>query len=485
VCIHGHTKEYFRLASNRMAASHESPARTYSFDPPLTTQLAAFTYEASWDALPQAVRERARLHALDTLGLALASHTQKYAAPSLAGIAAAGASGECSVIGDSRQLAPRDAALANGLLMHGLDYDDTHLASIVHPSVVGLPAAIAIGEQVNATWTDVLTAYAIGVESSIRIGLAVQGGFHHAGYHATGIVAHFGAALAAGKLLGLNPAQLAAVQGIAASTASGVQVFLEEGAWSKRLHPGWGALAGITAAHLAQHGFHAPTRPYEGKFGLFDSHLHGTPASPEKIVEALGERWHLVDTAIKPYPVCHFIHGCIDAALELFGSYQPQDIDHVIAWLAKDTMPIVAEPAEAKQRAVTEYEAKFSAQYVVAKTLLYGRFGLAELQPAALNDPATQSLAARVICRIDPDSQFPTFFSGGVTVVLRDGRELHRHVPINKGAGARALSAEDIQTKFLASATLWLNEAAARRALEAVMDEGRRTAREVMKTLRK
>jgi 2-methylcitrate dehydratase PrpD len=195
--------------------------------PSLSAHLAAFCHSACWDTLPPKVQERARLHVLDSLGLALASHTQTYAAPALAGICAAGSPGECTVIGDERRLAARDAALANGLLIHGLDYDDTHLASIVHPSVVGLPAALAIGEQTNASWTDVLTAYAVGVETGIRIGLAVKGGFHHAGFHATSIVSHFGAALAAGKLLGLNEAQLVAAQGIAASTTSGVQVFLD------------------------------------------------------------------------------------------------------------------------------------------------------------------------------------------------------------------------------------------------------------------
>jgi 2-methylcitrate dehydratase PrpD len=465
------------------SSSPNNPPANHRQPPSLAAHLAAFCHKVNWDSLPQAVKERARLHVLDSLGLALASHTQAYAAPALAGIAAAGAAGECTLIGDRRRLAPRDAALANGLLIHGLDYDDTHPASIVHPSVVGLPAALAIGEQLDKSWTEVLAAYAIGVEAAIRIGAAAQGGFHHAGFHATGIVSHFGAGLAAGKLMGLDESQLVAVQGIAASTASGVQVFLEEGAWSKRLHPGWGALAGITAAHLARCGFVAPTRPYEGKFGLFESHLHGGAAVPEKITEGLGEYWNLPDTAIKPYPVCHFIHGCIDAALELHPQFDVGEAEQVIAWLARETLPIVAEPAAAKQHATTEYEAKFSAQYVVAKALLCGRFGLAELTPAALADPATQSLAAKVVCRIDPQTQFPRFFSGGVTVVLKDGRTLHRHVPINKGAGARALSADDIESKFLSNATLRFDDKHARVAMAAIMDPAPRSARSVMQTL--
>lgn len=446
-------------------------------------RLAAFCRDVTWESLPLEVRDKARLHALDTLGLALASHAQEFAAPALAGIAAAAGTGECTVIGDERRLAPRDAALANGLLMHGLDYDDTHPASIVHPSVVGLPAALAIGEQIQAPCTDVLAAYAIGVESAIRIGAAAKGGFHHAGFHATGIVSHFGAALAAGKLLGLTETQLVAAQGIAASTASGVQVFLEEGAWSKRLHPGWGALAGITAAHLARSGFVAPSRPYEGKFGLFDSHLHGGVAELGAITEGLGENWRLLETAIKPYPVCHFIHGCLEAALELHGSFAVDEVEKVVVLLANDTLPIVAEPAEVKQRAATEYEAKFSAQFVVAKALLLGKFGLAELTPAALSDPATSSLAAKVLCRADPQTQFPRYYSGAVSVVLKDGRELHRRIPINKGAGPRALSAQDIQSKFLANAMLRLDAGRAQSALEAIMTPAP-SLRSVMQTLR-
>src|SRR5262245_22734468 len=157
------------------------------------------------------------------------------------------------------------------------------------------------------------------MEVAIRIGATVRGGFHHTGFHATGIVSHFGAAIVAGKLLGLSEDELVSAQGIASSSASGLQVFLEEGAWTKRFHPGWGAVAGITAAYLAQHGFVGPSRPYEGKFGLFETHLHeaAAPVDLAQLSDGLGTRWYLCETAIKPYPVCHFIHGAADAAIAL------------------------------------------------------------------------------------------------------------------------------------------------------------------------
>ena len=110
--------------------------------------------------------------------------------------------------------------------------------------------------------------------------------------------------------------QLTAAQGVTGSTAAGIQVFLEEGAWTKRFHPGWGAVAGITAANLVKHGFKGPSRPYEGKFGLFDTHLHGEEVKIAPLTEGLGSVWHFGETALKPYPVCHFIHGC-DACSKL------------------------------------------------------------------------------------------------------------------------------------------------------------------------
>src|SRR5690606_37501995 len=132
--------------------------------------------------VPQAALEKAQLHALDTLGLALASHTQAFAGPSLEGISQAAGQGECSVVGTPLRLAPRDAALLNGLLMHGLDFDDTHPASIIHASVASLPAALAMGEHLDASWDEMLAAYVLGMEAAVRIGASVQGGFHHVGF---------------------------------------------------------------------------------------------------------------------------------------------------------------------------------------------------------------------------------------------------------------------------------------------------------------
>ena len=434
--------------------------------------IAAFARGLHVADIPAPVRERAKLHILDALGLGLASLAFDYGRSAVAGVVAMGRQGSCSILGRPERLEARDAALVNGILIHGLDFDDTHLASIVHPTCTSLPCALALGESVGAVGADLLTAFLAGAETAIRIGGAAKGGFHHVGYHATGIVSHFASAVTAGKLLDLDAPQLTAAQGIAGSTASGLQVFLEEGAWTKRLHPGWGAVAGITGAYLAKHGFKGPSRPYEGKFGLFETHLHdgaGTIDQSE-LTDELGEAWRFADTALKPYPVCHFIHGAADAAIELSQDIRGVEIERVDAFLPGPTLPIVAEPATDKEQPTTDYEAKFSAQFVLAVCLRKGRFGLSDLQPDAIADPQIRALALKVKCHEDPETAFPTFFSGGIEVALSDGRVLKRHRRVNSGAGERAMSANAVAAKFMADATMTVPTAQAERIRDAVLD---------------
>ncbi|MGS4947109.1 MmgE/PrpD family protein [Meridianimarinicoccus sp. RP-17] len=448
--------------------------------------LAEFAASVQLSDIPPDVRARGLLHILDGLGLGLASTRHDFAASAVAGVAALSAGDDrCTMIGQTLRAAPRDAALANGILIHGLDFDDTHQQAIVHPTAACLPAALAIAEERGMSGEALLVAYCIGMEAAIRIGAAVQGGFHHTGFHATGIVAHFASALSAGRLLGLGPDALVAAQGIAASTASGVQVFLEEGAWTKRFHPGWAAVGGITAATFAQHAFRGPSRAYEGRFGLFETHLQGDghDLAPAFLTDALGARWMMADTALKPYPVCHFIHGAADAALSAHEEIAGSPIAEVEIRLPADTMPIVAEPQAAKRAAATEYEAKFSAHYVVGTCLLRGAFTLADLTGDALADPAVKALMPRVTCVIDQDSAFPTYFSGGVRVRLEDGRVVDRHVRVNSGAGERMMDRDAVSAKFHANADPVLGHERSASLRQTVLNLGSRSARELARGL--
>jgi 2-methylcitrate dehydratase PrpD len=435
--------------------------------------LAEFVAGLALADVPEQVRARGLELMLDALGVGLAARATAFAERTFAGAVALGGYGTSTVIGHPEGLTLRDAALVNGVLLHGLDFDDTHLGAIVHPTVTCLPTAFGVAEAGRAHGADMLAAYIAGMECAIRIGAAAKGGFHHVGFHATGIVSHFASALVAGRLLGLDPDALVSAQGIAASTASGVQVFLEEGAWTKRLHPGWGAVAGITAASLARSGFFGPSRPFDGRFGLFETHLQQGADTIDlaDITAGLGHDWQLAQTSIKPYPVCHFLHGAAEAAIQLHGTLHPSvsDLLEVRVRIPGDTLAIVAEPAERKCAPANDYDAKFSAQYIVATCLLKGRMGLAELSAEARSDPQVRSLARRIVVAADASSAFPQYMSGGVNVATCDGRSHDAYVPINNGSGPRAMQRAGVSDKFFASAELSIPHAHAERIRQAML----------------
>ena len=216
---------------------------------------ADFALDLKYDDIPEGVRERAKYLILDSVGCALASSTFDFAAKILAGIKDLGGAGECSVINSNETLPVRDAVAMNAALVHGLDYDDTHMAAVLHASAVAFPPAFTFGEAVNAPGQDILTSYVIAMETGIRIGMAADFGFHHHGYHATGVCGHFSSVLVAGRMYGLTAPQLASAQGIVVSTATASQEFLHDGAWNKRLHPGGRRLPVSPRRTLAKSGF--------------------------------------------------------------------------------------------------------------------------------------------------------------------------------------------------------------------------------------
>lgn len=469
-----------------MNDQQDQPAKAVSAAP-ISSRLAEFAVGFSYDAIPAKARERAKYLILDAVGIALASTHYDFAHRTLSGISALSDGGDCSVIGMAQRLPLRDAVLMNGVLVHGLDYDDTHIDAIVHPTASALPCALGVAEHVGASGSDLLAAYVLGVEVVTRLGMAARGGFHQFGFHPTGIAGHFSCALQAGWLQGLGARQLMMAQGIAGSTAAASQEFLEEGAWNKRMHPGWAGVAGITAAALARNGFVGPSRAYEGRFALFKSHLHEKEAEVDyaRITADLGGTWEVAATAVKPFPICHLIHACADSALELRRRHglKAGDVERIRALLPRETLHIVAEPEANKLAPANSYDAKFSTQFVVAACLVRGRFGLAELEGDALADAEILGLAQKVKCEVDPEATFPRYFSGGVVVITRDGRELKHHEPVNRGAGERALSGDEIAAKFMENAELAVSRGRAEQIRDAVLGVDRISAREFARAL--
>ena len=239
----------------------------------ISQTLAGFAANLRFEEIPAAVIERAKLHILDCIGIGFASGGFEFGQRTINAMVALGESGPYPVLGTALGLPLRDAVLANGTLIHGLDFDDTHSGGVIHASASTVPIVLAVGQREDADGRDALAAYLAGIETSSRIAHAAQNGFHQRGFHPTGLVGIFGATLATGRLSGMTAAQLVQAQGIALSMASGSLEFLEDGAWTKRMHPGWAASSAVTACALARSGFVGPKRAYEGRYGLFNAHV--------------------------------------------------------------------------------------------------------------------------------------------------------------------------------------------------------------------
>lgn len=409
--------------------------------------MAQFVAAPGYHDIPLPVRERAKLVMLDAIGNAFAALRYPFAPVALSALGSLG-SGDSVVIGSDAKLALRDAVVMNGILVHGLDYDDTYLPGSVHLSASCVPVVLALGARHKASGADALMACLLGLEIGARVAQAAQGGFVSAGFHATGIAGAFGSAVAAGRLLQLDAQQHALAQGIALSfTASTLQP-LQEGSWTKRVHPGWAGSSGITAAAFAKSGYVGPAQAYEGRFGLYTCFLgeHAGGAKPELVVEDLGERWEFTRTSIKLYPACHQLHAFMNAAIRLAKKpgFNADNVESVRALICDAAVPLVCEPLEAKLKPNGSYAAQFSLPYSIACALQRGKFGLNEIEAPSYTDASLLALANKVKYEIDPNPGFPKSRSGEVIVKMKDGHTLGERDDIlpDEPAGADAVIAK-------------------------------------------
>ena len=441
-------------------------------NPTITQKFAEFAARLTPTDLPRDVIQHAKLCILDSLGIGFAATRYDFADAVIRAARALGGTGASPVIGQAVGLPLRDAILVNGTLIHGLDFDDTHGTSVVHCSASAVPLTFNLGVEVRISGADLLAAYVLAVEIDARIGETARGGLQTRGFHPTGIVGAFGCAAAAAWLKGLSQTQFKDALGITLSMASGNLEFLADGAWTKRLHPGWAGVAGVTAATLAAQDFKGPERPFEGRFGLYNTLLgpaHGIDFTP--IGDDLGDSWRTLGTSFKPYPACHFNHAFADCALELKREHAIaiDDIESITAFIHPDEVAVVCEPLIEKRRPKNHYEAQFSVPYIIAASLVRDRFTLSELEPEAREDPDILALAERISYAEDPESAYPKYYSGSIIVNTRDGRRFEHRETVNRGSDANPLSESDILDKYHGNAGLVMSHSGAERLADTVL----------------
>lgn len=431
--------------------------------PTLAQQLGAFAERTSFADLPDEVVDSVRKRVLDTLGIAVAAAPLETSRAARAWARSQGGRPVASAVGVPERLPAGLAAFVNGVLAHSLDYDDTHLPSVLHPSATIVPVALAVAEREGASGAELVRAIALGLETCVRLGMAgydeaaKNSTFFEHGQHATSICGAMGGAVTAAVLMGGRADAVVDSLGVAASMASGIIEANRTGGTVKRLHCGWAAHAAVSAAELVAFGLTGPPTVLEGRFGFYQAWLHGD-FDPGAVVDGLGETWAVPDIFFKPYPANHFTHAAVDAAARLREQgVTPDRVERLTLGVPAPNLRTIGEPIEVKRTPETGYMAQFSGPYAVAVGLLGGAglgAGVEDYTDELARDPDRRALMAKV--DVVPDERctaiFPTQFPAVLTARLTDGTELVEEVLTTRGGPQRPLSFDELSAKFRANA---------------------------------
>jgi 2-methylcitrate dehydratase PrpD len=426
--------------------------------------------------IPQRVLARAALCMEDTVGVALAALAHGAGTPGVK-VARDAGPGPVTVWGAGFSAGVDDAAFANGMLAHAMDFDDLHAAAVMHSSAPIVPTAIALAQITNASPREMLAAAVVGYEVAARLGRLAPGAFQRHGFQSTSVLGTFATTSVAARLLGLDDAQALNAFGIAGSMASGLMEFLADGSDVKQMHPGWSAAAGIRAARLAKAGMSGPASVFEGRYGVFRSFAR-TEADAAQVDAAIGSPWEVELMGPKPYPACLCVHPQVQAMLELrargvVSADRIDGIEEIACEVPELYALLVYEPRDEKIAVRTPYAARFSAPYCMARALIDGSLDATAFGEAARADPRAKAIASRVTYRVADLPEYPASFPARVRVRLRGGEEHEAYVAQNLGSPGNPMDDAQIAAKFLACTVPAVGEAPAlhlQQALRALPD---------------
>jgi 2-methylcitrate dehydratase PrpD len=417
--------------------------------PALARLAAERTRAVRFGDIPADVIGLAKTHLLDQLGVGLAAASLPRNQPLNALGDVFGAGGRSTGLGLAAPLAAPVAALRNGALMHSLEYDGTHMGSIVHAGSVVAPAALAVSEDVGTSGAELLRAFVFGWEVFIRMGLAAPGAFSRHGFQFTAVGGPFAAALASSLVLGLDEGRMTHALGISGSQASGVMEFVHEGGTVKALHAGWPAHAGLLAARLAEAGMTGPSSIFEGGHGFYAAYARDADA-PGRLrihLQTLGEHWHFRATALKLRASCHYIQPFLECLETLLNrGLAAGDVAAIHCEVPRGEEGLICEPWAEKLQPASAYQAKFSLPYALGAMLVDGDMTVATFEGPAR--PEVCASAAQVTWSPMPDGDFPRRYGARLTVTTRSNDKLSAEVPDVRGTPGRPFAPSELSAKF-------------------------------------
>jgi 2-methylcitrate dehydratase PrpD len=429
--------------------------------PPVTEILASYIVGARHSYLPDAVRKEGTRTLFNWTGVAIGGAREEAIDIAVAALAAFAGTSQAGLVGRRERLDVMNAAFVNGLAGHVLDFDDTHLKTVIHPAAAVVPALFAYAEHSAAagkcvSGSDFLTALVIGVEIECRIGNAVYPDHYSAGWHITGTTGVFGAAAGLSKLMGLDQEKTAWALGLAASQPVGLRESF--GTMNKSFNPGRAASNGLFAASLAAGGFASSNRMIEAKAGWMRT--LSTKQDYDQITDGLGQRYEILLNTYKPFPCGIVLHPAIDAAVQLHKENKLTGA--MIQRVDLKVNPLVLE-LTGQTTPRTGLESKFSIYHAVAVALLEGAAGTAQFSDRAVQDRSVIALRTKVK---------PTVFATvrpeevEMSVMLNDGRRLFKRIDHAIGGVERPMSDIDLDRKFFDVASCVLPQAQVNRIMD-------------------
>lgn len=429
--------------------------------------LSEFVSNTSLGKIPTEVIRIAKLSILDTIGVTLLG-TRTAAARILSEfVRSLGLAHESTVIGQGYKTSHLYASYVNSVASAYLELDDGHRRGGVHPGCIVIPAALAVGECNGASGEDVVSAVVVGYEVAIRVGMATSLAQFRRGIDAPATCGVFGAAAAAGLLLGLSEHQIAHALAIAGSLSPlSPSIWYYVPSMVKSLPMAEASQGGILSALLAERGFKGPLSMIEGTGGFAQAACTPEKCQLDAIVNELGKRWEIRQVYFKFYPSCRWTHSAIDAALEIRGKYgiQHQEIEEVIV----KTYPTAAQLTTVEPEDDTV--ARLSIPYTTSVAIIRGDVDVDHFDPATLRSPDVLELAHKVKIVNEPSFRdlYPEKRPTTVIIRLKDGSELSSHVEYPFGEPENPPTDEQIRERFMSGAGRVIGAKKATKVLETV-----------------
>jgi 2-methylcitrate dehydratase PrpD len=420
----------------------------------LTARLAEFVTGTDTNALPDALLSLAQAPLTDTIGVTLAGVPEEGATIAREWVAEIGARPVARVLGTDVATSAAEAAFANGIAAHALDFDDSLPSMRGHPSATLVPVVLAVGEATRASGHEVLAAYLVALEIGGKLGRAIGQKHYLHGWHSTATVGAFTATTAAARLWKLSADQLAVAWGIAASMTGGlVRNF---GSMTKPFHPGQAARTGIVAADMARRSFTADPAIFDGDGGFLGVYGFGDGEPLESLLPLLGKPWEIERPGVyvKGWPCCYCNHRPVGGLLRLRDAHgiEVGDIEEIAVGFVPGS-----DRALIKDNPQTGLEAKFSIEYAAAATMLDGTLALSSFTEEQVHRPEVRALMSRVRRYQVPAEGIFSGVVGFTDVSIRTKRgTFETRVDTVPGSPDWPLSAEDRRAKFLDCAAIAL-----------------------------